>query len=85
MKRKTIPAFFLALALVFSLSTGALAAGTTTATVPVTLTVSNEYRAVNVTVRAALPARANAAACFAVRAIGFSKRTCLPASNAAMA
>ena len=41
MKRKTIPAFFLALALVFSLSTGALAAGTTTATVPVTLTVSN--------------------------------------------
>ena len=50
MKRKTIPAFFLALALVFSLSTGALAAGTTTATVPVTLTVSNEYRAVNVTV-----------------------------------
>ena len=55
MKRKTIPAFFLALALVFSLSTGALAAGTTTATVPVTLTVSNEYRAVNVTVPAALP------------------------------
>ena len=54
-KRKTIPAFFLALALVFSLSTGALAAGTTTATVPVTLTVSNEYRAVNVTVPAALP------------------------------
>lgn len=53
MKRKTIPAFFLALALVFSLSTGALAAGTTTATVPVTLTVSNEYRAV--TVPAALP------------------------------
>lgn len=55
MKRKTIPAFFLALALVFSLSIGALAAGTTTATVPVTLTVSNEYRAVNVTVPAALP------------------------------
>lgn len=55
MKRKTIPAFFLALALAFSLSTGALAAGTTTATVPVTLTVSNEYRAVNVTVPAALP------------------------------
>ena len=55
MKRKTIPAFLLALALVFSLSTGALAAGTTTATVPVTLTVSNEYRAVNVTVPAALP------------------------------
>ena len=55
MKRKIIPAFLLALALVFSLSTGALAAGATTATVPVTLTVSNEYRAVNVTVPAALP------------------------------
>lgn len=39
MKRKTIPAFFLALALVFSLSTGALAAGTTTATVPAALPV----------------------------------------------
>lgn len=31
------------------------AAGTTTATVPVTLTVANEYRAVNVTVPASLP------------------------------
>lgn len=55
MKRKRIPALLLALALTLSLGTTAFAAGSTTATVPVTLTVSNEYRAVNVTVPAALP------------------------------
>lgn len=55
MKRKSIPALLLALALVFSLGTTAFAAGSTTATVPVTLTVANEYRAVNVTVPASLP------------------------------
>ena len=55
MKRKSIPALLLALALVLSLGTTAFAAGSTTATVPVTLTVANEYRAVNVTVPASLP------------------------------
>ena len=43
------------LALALCLSLGAHAAGSTTATVPVTLTVDNEYRAVNVTVPASLP------------------------------
>lgn len=38
-----------------SLGTTVFASGTTTATVPVTLTVANEYRAVNVTVPASLP------------------------------
>ena len=37
------------------LSLGAFADTSTTATVPVTLTVDNEYRAVNVTVPASLP------------------------------
>lgn len=55
MKRKSIPALLLALVLVLSLGTTAFAAGSTTATVPVTLTVANEYRAVNVTVPASLP------------------------------
>lgn len=55
MKRKSIPALILALVLALSLGTTAFAAGSTTATVPVTLTVANEYRAVNVTVPAALP------------------------------
>lgn len=55
MKRKRFSAFFLALALALSLGTTAFAADSTTATVPVTLTVDNEYRAVNVTVPAALP------------------------------
>ena len=55
MKRKSIPALLLALALALSLGTTAFAAGSTTATVPVTLTVANEYRAVNVTVPASLP------------------------------
>ena len=55
MKAKHLSAFILALALVLSLGTTAFAASSTTATVPVTLTVANEYRAVNVTVPAALP------------------------------
>ncbi len=55
MKRKSFPAFLLALVLTLALATGAAAAGSTTATVPVTLTVDNQYRAVNVTVPASLP------------------------------
>lgn len=55
MKAKHLTALFLTLALVLSLGTTAFAAGSTTATVPVTLTVANEYRAVNVTVPASLP------------------------------
>ena len=55
MKSKRISALILAAVLVFALGTTALAAGSTTATVPVTLTVANEYRAVNVTVPASLP------------------------------
>lgn len=54
MKRKSI-AMFLMLILLFSLGSTALAANSTTTTVPVTLTVSNECRAVNVTVPASLP------------------------------
>lgn len=54
MKRKTI-AVLLALALMLSMSMTALADSSTTATVPVTLTVDNEYRAVNITVPASLP------------------------------
>ena len=59
--KKSIPALILAICLVLSMSVTAFAAGfgtntsSTTATVPVTLTVANEYRAVNVTVPAALP------------------------------
>ena len=55
MKHKSVLAFLLSLMMVFSLGMTAYAATSTTATVPVTLTVSNEYRAVNVTVPAALP------------------------------
>ena len=55
MKHKRLIALVLTLMLVLSYGTTAFAANTTTATVPVTLTVSNEYRAVNVTVPAALP------------------------------
>ena len=57
MKNKTIRALIISLVLLFSLAGTASAAGSTTATVPVTLTVSNEYRAVNVTVPASLPVR----------------------------
>ena len=45
----------MAIVLALCLSLGALADTSTTATVPVTLTVDNEYRAVNVTVPASLP------------------------------
>ncbi len=54
MKRK-LSALLLSILLALSLGTTAFAASSTTATVPVTLTVANEYRAVNVTVPAALP------------------------------
>lgn len=55
MKKKHIIAFVLALTLAMSLAVTSFAASSTTASVPVTLTVSNEYRAVNVTVPASLP------------------------------
>ena len=55
MKHKRFSAILLALALVLSFNTTAFAASSATATVPVTLTVANEYRAVNVTVPANLP------------------------------
>lgn len=56
MKRKSIFSLMMTLLLICSLSISAFAAETTTtATVPVTLTVDNQYRAVNVTVPASLP------------------------------
>ena len=55
MKHKRILTWFLLIATVFMLGVNVMAATSTTATVPVTLTVSNEYRAVNVTVPASLP------------------------------
>ena len=55
MKHKRILTWFLLIATVFMLAVNVMAATSTTATVPVTLTVSNEYRAVNVTVPASLP------------------------------
>lgn len=55
MRHKKFTALLLSLLLVMSLGTTAFAASSTTATVPVTLTVANEYRAVNVTVPASLP------------------------------
>ncbi len=56
MKHKKITAIILALALVFSLSSvNAFAASYAKASVPVKLTVSNEYRAVSVTVPASFP------------------------------
>jgi len=55
MKHKRILALFLALALSLGMAVTSYAANSTTASVPVTLTVKNEYRAVNVTVPAALP------------------------------
>lgn len=54
MKRKSITLILLVVVLAL-LSTTAFAAGSTTTTVPVTLTVANAYRAVNVTVPASLP------------------------------
>jgi len=55
MKATRLSALIFAVLLICLLSTTAFAAESTTATVPVTLTVTNEYRAVNVTVPAALP------------------------------
>lgn len=55
MKHKSILALILVMVTVFTLGMNTYAATSTTATVPVTLTVSNEYRAVNVTVPADLP------------------------------
>ena len=56
MKSKRILSLFLALTLVCASAITAFAAiSDTTTTVPVTLTVDNEYRAVNVTVPASLP------------------------------
>lgn len=55
MKVKRFSAMLLAFAMILSFGATALAADSTTASVPVTLTVSNEYRAVNVTVPASLP------------------------------
>ena len=48
-------ALLLALALIFAFPVSASAAETTEARVPVTLTVDNQYRAVNVTVPSSLP------------------------------
>ncbi|MBQ8402606.1 MAG: hypothetical protein IJX14_11835 [Clostridia bacterium] len=55
MKTKRLMAMFMAVFLVVTMGTTVWAAKSTTATVPVTLTVSNEYRAVNVTVPASFP------------------------------
>jgi hypothetical protein len=55
MRIKRIIALLLSVALALCLGTTALAANSTTASVPVTLTVANEYRAVNVSVPASLP------------------------------
>ncbi len=55
MKKKAISALLLSLLALLSFTNPVFAAKSTTATVPVTLTVSNEYRAVNVTVPASLP------------------------------
>lgn len=55
MKHKSIRVVLAALALAMALVTPALAVGSTTASVPVTLTVAKEYVVVNVTVPASLP------------------------------
>ena len=55
MKHKRILTWFLLIATVFMLGVNVMASTSTAATVPVTLTVANEYRAVNVTVPASLP------------------------------
>ncbi|MBQ2726074.1 MAG: hypothetical protein IJF78_10240 [Clostridia bacterium] len=55
MKRKRILSLVFSVVMLLSLGITASAANSTTATVPVTLTVDNQYRAVNVTVPAALP------------------------------
>ena len=55
MKRKNLAAVLCTLLVILALSGPTWAANSVTATVPVTLTVSNEYRAINVTVPAAFP------------------------------
>lgn len=55
MKAKQIIVLLLALSVLLCCSVTAFAADSTTATVPVTLTVDNEYYAINVTVPASLP------------------------------
>lgn len=55
MKHKSILGLLLSIMMVLMLCMSVYAASSTTATIPVTLTVSNEYRAVNVTVPASLP------------------------------
>ncbi len=55
MKHKKAISLLVSFILVVSLGTTAFASSSTTANVPVTLTVANEYRAVNVTVPASLP------------------------------
>ena len=55
MKRKTLAAVLCTLLVILALGGTAWAENSITATVPVTLTVSNEYRAINVTVPAAFP------------------------------
>ena len=55
MKTKRLMALVLATTMIFTMGISTFAAKSTTATVPVTLTVSNEYRAVNVTVPASFP------------------------------
>lgn len=55
MKTKRLSALCMAVLMMLTMSITAFAANSTTTTVPVTLTVSNEYRAVNVTVPASFP------------------------------
>ena len=55
MKRKNLISLLISVMMILSLGITAFAANSTTATVPVTLTVDNQYRAVNVTVPASLP------------------------------
>lgn len=55
MKTKRLMALVLSVTTILTLGITVFAAKSTTATVPVTLTVSNEYRAVNVTVPASFP------------------------------
>lgn len=55
MKHKSISVLVLAVVLILAMSAATFAATSTKASVPVTLSVSNEYRSVNVTVPASLP------------------------------
>lgn len=55
MKFKRLTAAVLSFAMTFALSGAVYSESSTTARVPVTLTISNQYRAVNVTLPASLP------------------------------